>query len=271
MYVVPDNAPPEDKAITELINQGLDSRRLFGAAWAMHQYQLSEHLESMGETTIQSGLVKGTILNPKSFSSQFLPKYIGTYEREVQDHLSAISAPLDCFLNIGCADGFYLACIARWRRIPCIGVDIDARSAAAISHVGKANGVSNLVSFKASISEAVAQLKGSVLILIDVDGAESRVLAELLDPLAKNPLIKHAHLILETDANPDSSGMNHPFLIHSLCAQNWSIENMLRQDPSRRFLQNYSHLSFLEQVVLASEGRCGEQCWIVASRDWNHE
>jgi len=271
MFVVPDNAPPEDKAITKLMNEGLDSRQLLRAAFTFHQLVLSQRLASKGETTIQSGCFKGTVLNPESFSSAFLPKYIGTYEREVQDHLSSISAPLDCFLNIGCADGFYLACIARWRRIPCIGVDIDPRSAAAINHVGQANGVNNLVSFKASISEAVAQLKGSVLILIDVDGAESKVLAELLDALAKNPLIKHAHLILETDVNPEGSGMNHPILIRSLCAQNWSIDQLLHQDPNRRFLQSYSHLSFLEQVVLASEGRYGKQCWIVASRDYNHE
>ena len=269
MYVVPDNAPPEDKAITELINQGLDSRRLFGAAWAMHQYKLSEHLESMGETTIQSGLFKGTILNPKSFSSQFLPKYIGTYEREVQDHLASIETPLDCFLNVGCADGFYVACLARWRRIPCIGVDIDPRSATAIAHVGQANGVSDLINFNDSINEAAQQLRGSVLILIDVDGAESQVLQELLDALVKNPQIKHAHLILETDLNAEGGGMNHPKLIRSLCEQSWSIDRLIEQDSSERFLPQYSHLSFLDQVAIAAEARLGGQSWIVAQRSYD--
>ena len=270
-FSVPNNAPREDKAITNLINKGLDSRQLLRAALTIHQLVLSERLASKGKTTIQSGFFKGTVLNPESFSSSFLPKYIGTYEREVQDHLSSISAPLDCFLNIGCADGFYLACIARWRRIPCIGVDIDPRSAAAVTYVGQANGVSNLVSFEASISEAVFQLNGSVLILIDVDGAESKVLAELLDALAKNPLIKQVHLILETDVNPKGRGMNHPLLIHSLCVQNWSIDQVLQQNPSLRFLPKHNHLSFLEQVVFASEGRYGKQSWIIASRQYNDE
>ena len=269
MYAVPDNAPPEDKAITELINQGLDSRRLFKAAWTIHQLKLSERLESMGETTIQRGLFKGTILNPKSFSSQFLPKYIGTYEREVQDHLASIETPLDCFLNVGCADGFYVACIARWRRIPCIGVDIDPRSATAITHVGQANGVSDLVHFSGSINKAAQQLRGSVLILIDVDGAEFQVLQELLDALAKNPQIKHAHLILETDLNAEGGGMNHPSLIRSLCEQSWSVDRLIQQDPSQRFLPQYSHLSFLDQVVVAAEGRLGGQSWIVAQRSFN--
>ena len=266
---VPDTAPAEDKALAELINQGLDSRRLFKAAWTCHQASMTDQLVSSGETTIQSGLFKGTILNPKSFSSQFLPKYIGTYEREVQDHLASINTSLDCCLNIGCADGFYLACIARWRRIPCIGVDIDPRSEAAIDHVRQANEITDLVSFRHSISEAVPQLNGSVLILIDVDGAESSVLGELLDALAMNRLIKHIHLIVETDLNAEGGGMNHPVLIRTLCAQHWSIDQLLQQAPSQRFLPQYSHFSFLDQAALAAEGRYGRQSWIVAQRAYN--
>ena len=268
MFVVPDNAPQEDKAVTRLINEGLDSRQVLRAALTLHQRILSQHLARKGKNTVQSGFFKGTVLNPESFSSSFLPKYIGTYEREVQEHLSSINAPLDCCLNIGCADGFYLAGIARWRRIPCIGVDIDPRTPAAIAHVGQANGVSDLVSFKASITEAVPELSGSVLVLIDVDGAESKVLAELLEALSKNPLIKHVHLILETDINCEDSGMNHPFLIRSLCEENWSVDRLIEQDTNLRFAQTYSHLSFLDQVVLASEGRYGRQKWIVAQKEY---
>ena len=113
------------------------------------------------------------------------------------------------------------------------------------------------------------ELTGSVLILIDVDGAESKVLAELLDALAKNPSIKYAHLILETDLNAEGSGMNHALLIRSLCEHNWSIDRLIEQDTNLRFVQPYSHLSFLEQVVLASEGRYGRQKWIVAQKNIN--
>lgn len=271
MFTVSENAPKEDKAITELLNQGLDSRRLLKAAFTCHQIKLSQQLVSNGETSIQSGLFKGTILNPDSFSSQFLPKFIGTYELEVQNLLASIKEELNCFLNIGCADGFYLAGVARWRRIPCIGVDIDPRSAQAIAYIGQANGVSNLVSFSASINEAVQQLSGSVLILIDVDGAESQVLREVLDTLDKNPKIKRAHLILETDQNTEGGDMNHPDLIRTLCGEHWAIERLLLQDPNKRFLPCYDHLSFLEQVTLSAEGRPGEQSWIVAQRAYNRD
>lgn len=269
MYFVAEEAPTEHKAIAELINQGMDSEQLFKAAFSFHQLISAEKL-AKDKTTIRNGLFKGVALNPESFSSQFLPKYIGTYEREVQDHLASIRQPLDCFLNIGCADGYYLAGIARWRRIPCIGVDVDPRCHAAIAHVGQANGVSDLVSFSASISKAVPKLSGSVLILIDVDGNESKVLSELLDALIKNPRIKHAHMILETDLNADGEGMNHDVLINSLCAEQWSIQHLLQQDPSKRFLPCYGHLSFLHQVSLASEGRPRQQSWIVAQRAYNH-
>ena len=271
MFFVPENAPREDKAITDLINQGLDSERLFKAAWTLHQFKISQLQAQKGEASIQSGLFKGTILNPESFSSQFMPKYIGTYEREVQNHLATIETQFDGFLNIGCADGFYLACIARWLRIPCIGVDIDPRSDTAVSFVSQANGVSDLVSFNFSIDKAVQRLSGSILILIDVDGAESKVLSELLESLSKNHLVKHAHLILETDQKADGDKMNQSELIHDLCAQHWSIDSLLNQDPTQRFLPQLSQLSFLDQVALAAEGRMGGQSWIVAIKTYNLE
>ena len=271
MYFVAHDAPPEHKAIAELMNQGMDSEQLFKAAFSFHQLIVGTEFAEKDKTTVQNGLFKGMILNPESFSSQFLPKYIGTYEGEVQDHLASIKTPLDCFLNIGCADGFYIAGIALWLRIPCVGVDINPCSAAAITHVGKANGVSDLVSFSSSISEAVPKLSSSLLILIDVDGAESRVLSELLDALSKNQKIKHAHLILETDFNAQGDGMNHDVLINSLCAQQWTIQHLLQQDPSKRFLPRYSHLSFLQQVSQAAEGRPSEQSWIVAQRTYSRE
>ena len=273
MYFVPDNARPEDKAICELINQGLDSRQLFKAAFSFHQLIAGEKIASKekNKISIQNGLFKGTVINPESLSSQLLPKYIGVYEREVQNYLASIRTPFDCFLNIGCADGFYLACIGCWRHIPCVGVDVDPRSAAAIAYIGQVNGISDLVSFSSSIGEAMQKLNGSILILIDVDGAESKVLEELHAAMAQNPQIKNAHLILETDINAEGNNMNHSWLIRSLCEESWSIDRLIQQDPGQRFLASQSQLSFLDQVALGAEGRPGGQSWIAAKRACNPE
>ena len=109
-----------------------------------------------------------------------------------------------------------------------------------------------------------------MLVLIDVDGAELKVLSELLEALEKNPLIKHVHLILETDL--DTKGdMNHPVLIHSLSSQDWTIDRLIQQDHSQHFLHRHSHLSFLDQVVFAAEGRYGGQSWIAAQRAYNSQ
>ena len=90
MYFVAHDAPPEHKAITELINQGMDSEQLFKAAFSFHQLIVSTEFAEKDKTTVQNGLFKGMILNPESFSSQFLPKYIGTYEGEVQERSSCL-------------------------------------------------------------------------------------------------------------------------------------------------------------------------------------
>ena len=266
MYFVPDNAPSEHKAICALINQGLDSKQLFKAAFSFHQLVAGERIATKGKNkiTIQNGLFEGTAIYPESLSSQFLPKYIGVYEREIQNYLATIRTSFDCFLNIGCADGFYLACIGRWLHIPCVGVDVDTRSAAAVEYIGQVNGISDLVSFSTSVGEAMSKLSGSILILIDVDGAESKVLEELHSAMPKHTQIKNAHLILETDFNAEGERMNHSTLIRTLCGEDWSIDRLIQQDPGQRFLATQNQMSFLDQVVLAAEGRPGGQSWIAA-------
>ena len=117
----------------------------------------------------------------------------------------------------------------------------------------------------------MSKLSGSILILIDVDGAESKVLEELHSAMPKHPQIKNAHLILETDFNAEGDNMNHSILIRTLCEEHWSIDRLIQQDPRQRFLATQSQMSFLDQIVLAAEGRPGGQSWIAAKWVCNPE
>ena len=265
MFHVPESAPTEDKAICQLVNSGMNPSRLYKAAYTFYRAALEEQLTSTQPVVVQSGLFKGMILFPGSLSSQLLPKWLGTYEAEVQGLLEEQAREYDCFIDIGCAEGFYLTGIARWLGIPCHGCDIDPRAHSATAFAAQQNGVAELVHLHTSTASAVQAGTGRALILVDVDGHEKEVLEELTQALSKTQSINEALLILETDKG-QSSTQNTAQLITWLCQDQWNVIHIAHQNPQLRFRTGQSELSFLDQVVRGAEGRPGGQRWIMATK-----
>jgi hypothetical protein len=265
MFHVPESAPAEDKAICQLVNSGMNPKQLYKAAYTFYQVALEQQLTARQPVTVQSGLFKGMALFPGSLSSQLLPKWLGTYEAEVQNLLQEHASDCSCFIDIGCAEGFYLTGIARWLGIPCHGSDIDPRAHSATTFAASQNGVANLVHLHPSTASAIGAGTGRALILVDVDGHEMEVLEDLTQALAKTPQIHAALLILETDKGPTST-QNTAELITWLCQHQWRVKHIAHQNPQLRFRPDLSELSFLDQVVRGAEGRPGGQCWIVAEK-----
>uniref|UniRef100_UPI0040488B91 hypothetical protein n=1 Tax=Cyanobium sp. TaxID=2164130 RepID=UPI0040488B91 len=112
MYSVPESAPAEDKAISQLVNSGMNPKQLYKAAYTFYRVALEEQLIAKQPVVVQSGLFKGMVLFPGSLGSQLLPKWLGTYEAEVQGLLEEQAKDCNCFIDIGCAEGFYLTGMA---------------------------------------------------------------------------------------------------------------------------------------------------------------
>ena len=265
MYTVPESAPAEDKAISQLVNSGMNPQQLYKAAYTFYRVALEEQLIANQPVVVQSGLFKGMVLFPGSLGSQLLPKWLGTYEAEVQGLLEEQAKDCNCFIDIGCAEGFYLTGMARWLGIPCYGSDINPRAHTATTVAASQNGVANMVHLHPSTASAVGAGTGRALILVDVDGHEMEVLEELNQALSKTPQIHAALLILETDKG-QSSTQNTAQLITWLCQHQWSVKHIAHQNPQLRFRPGQSELSFLDQVVRGAEGRPGGQRWIVAEK-----
>lgn len=263
---VADDAPLEHKAIIQLVNAGCQPKQLLRAALTAYQLELQERLQQMPELYVQNGLFKGTQLYPFSLHSQLLPKYLGIYELEVQSLLKAYIDGSDCFLDIGCAEGFYVAGVARGHQIKSIGVDIDPRSKQAIEFISQANGVDHLVHFTDSTKRAFQLIDCRKLVtLVDVDGSELSVLEELNSNLESQLACQECILIVESDKESDGSD-NTASIVSYLSHFRWNIYSITPQIPSNRFLPDYAHLSFLDQVALGCEGRPGGQCWIAARK-----
>ena len=267
MFSVPDQAPIEDKAICALVNQGLEPKLLFRAAYTFYRASLESSLANHDKIKVKSGLFQDTLLYPETLASQLLPKVYGTYEKEVQDYLQEHSNCFDRFIDIGCAEGYYLAGVAKWKQIPCIGIDVDPRSETAVGYVAAENKLQGLISFSKDISQISSFLTGSLACLIDVDGSELSVLNQVNQFFDRAPFLERARLITESDSG-GTGRQNTAEIIEFLCHSGWTIETILRQDPRNRFSGFCSELSFLEQVVRGAEGRPGGQCWIVASKSY---
>ena len=171
MYSLSDDAPPEYKAIVQLVNNGMDTKKLLRAIMTFHAQAL-ESVERTGELTVESGLFQGTRLYPRNNASLLLPKIQGTYEKEVQDLLSKLSFMFDRFLDIGCAEGYYLAGVVQWKKIPCMGIDIDERARDAFEYLSGTPGLRDHLSFSTNIEDACNFLSGRLACIVDIDGGE---------------------------------------------------------------------------------------------------
>ena len=264
-YTVPENAPIEHKTICDLVNKGYNLPELFRAAYTFNRIHFEQQATNRGRSKVEAGLFRGLSLYPISLASALMPKIQGTYEKEAQDYLAKESESSDRFLDIGWAEGFYLAGIARWRQIPCHGVDIDPGSQNAAQYVAKNNKLENLISFSKSLSGLEEFITGKLLCLVDVDGSEFEVLRSLNMLFNQAESLKSVLLIVESD-DSQFRRQNTPELIFELAKSDWLIESTIKQRACDRFVDTNSELSFLEQVVLGAEGRPGGQCWVAARK-----
>lgn len=266
MYSVPDNAPKEDKAIIQLVNQGMDPERLFKASATVNSATIAQQLIAAGRDKVEGGVYKGMKLHPSYIGSMLLPKITGTYELEVQYLIEKNALTYDSFIDVGCAEGFHLIGAAKLMRKPCMGIDINPSCHEAIQTIAAENGVDEIVSFESNLSNAFLMAHGNIFILVDVDGSEMSVLQDIQAHLKSHSADIHScQLIIESDRNLDGSDNTH-LIVDYLCRNHWSIQEIQKQIPAYRFSPLLSHLSLLDQVAFGSEGRPGKQCWIRAIR-----
>ena len=262
-FRVPESAPREDKAVAGLINQGLRPLQLLRAAWTAYRFELELELAQARHALVRDGLFAGLQCNTSTLASVLLAKVNGTYEAELQDLLRRYAPSVDAFIDIGCAEGYYVNGMAHWRRIPAIGVDINPASQPLLLETARVNGLESLAHAAPSVSAALAQVGGDVMVLVDVDGAERLVLAELSQALAQHQSITSVTLAIETDA-AETGRQNTPELVDVLLAMGFALVDAATQDPLRRFAPHNRGLSFLEQCVQGLEGRPAGQMWLVA-------
>ncbi|KZR72032.1 hypothetical protein PMIT1313_00117 [Prochlorococcus marinus str. MIT 1313] len=221
------------------------------------------YLESRGE--IIGGVFRGMKYLPTSRNSVLMPKLIGTYESEVSELLIRRGKTLNYFIDVGCAEGYYVAGLAyRFPKIDCIGVDIEPESRALAATLCDINGLKGNTSIFENIDGATKDLAGNVLALIDVDGDEINMINKVINLTKGNKNISALELVIETDRN-DCGTSTEEEIKNYLQLRGFTIQQIIRQDIHNRVSSVTESWDYYDRMICGHERSYSEQSWIVTS------
>ena len=138
--------------------------------------------------------------------SPLLPKLIGCYERELHEAIRLIQARnrFDVVLDVGCAEGYYVAGFAKlFGGVECYAYDIDPNARRLCSELARLNDMANRVHVRSEITapELISRCAGRrALIISDCEGYEVNLFtAEVLPTLSLCDIICELHVGFEGD------------------------------------------------------------------------
>lgn len=178
---------------------------------------------------VHSGPFKDMLCVPMAVRS-FLPKVLGSYERELHDTIETIiGGNYKTVVNVGCAEGYYAIGLAR--RMPRAAVyafDISSAARELCAKMAQLNAVSDRVSIEGECDvKRLNQLSGpETIIVCDCEGCELPLLdPDLVPALTESSLLVELHDFI----NPDISPM--------LCARfgnshDITLVNSIKADPA---------------------------------------
>jgi hypothetical protein len=194
------------------------------------------------------------------------PKWLGSYESEIQDIIEAIcQREYRRIINLGCAEGYYAVGLA-WRNPNCrvFAFDTDPLSRMQVRRLAKINSISDRITVRGHCSHDELQRLAVCrsLFLIDIEGHEM----SLLDPL-KVPAIRQADILVEVH---DVDSPNDPSTAESRLRDRFdrshTIERRIPSDRSAWIQLNsevwHRRLTQPEALHATNEFRSGRQLWL---------
>jgi hypothetical protein len=169
----------------------------FGAALRRWRYRRELHdifqdLVSRSGRAVLSGPFRGMAYALPSLGAEQIyhygavPKLLGCYEAELHGVFARAAATgYDTILNIGCAEGYYVAGLARlFPRAHVFAFDIDASARRLCDEMVNSNGVQSRVTIlgECAPTEFDRLASGRTLVLCDCEGCELQLLRPDLAP-----------------------------------------------------------------------------------------
>jgi hypothetical protein len=174
-------------------------RRLFFRYTKRLRIEIGLHLANATDSTVQRGIFAGMKIHPRSsWGADQFTILSGQYEKELYQIISdAAEKNYQCFIDIGCANGFYavgFAFITKDCDVIAYDMNENARETTRLN--AELNGVSSRVLIKqtanhAELQETIERFE-TRFVLVDIEGAE----VDLIDPL-KCPGLLGCDLLIE--------------------------------------------------------------------------
>lgn len=260
------NIDEANTIINQLFDRGLSKRDLMVLAAHHRRLELEEELLNILHNRIAEGLFQGVLHSGKAHHSTLCPKLLGSYESEIAENLKSLIDGKSCFIDIGCAEGYYTTGIASKTLIPLIiGIDTDELALAEAEASAALNNVNEKCFFSTDLVKGLDLVQGNCLAMIDVDGNELSVLKTFCEHFHQQKTIQIS-LIIETDYHCD--GISNSQDIQSLLKKyGYTITDLIGQDVNKRFTNLSQSLvnGFLDLTLLGLEGRPSDQHWIIAN------
>lgn len=250
--------------VRQLLELGLSTKQLLILAANFRRLELEYNLTQRTGNLIIDGPFKGIKHTGTSCNSLLLPKILGTYEKEIINDLLDLCINKKCFIDIGCADGYYTTGIAASTNIPCvIGVDINKTALDVAKKSAHLNKVENKCKFMSDINQLPEMIDGKTLIMIDVDGNEIDVIERLIQPLTDKQK-QGLDILIETDRDSEDND-NTLKIICELEAQGFCITKVIEQSIECRFASITDEItnSYLDKTIYGLEGRPTNQKWLI--------
>jgi hypothetical protein len=166
------------------------SRYLLYEVANVHRNHLRCELKQVTGGIIQDGPFKGMKLPDRSSwgDGDYVPKLLGFYEEELHGIIyESMERNYDCFVNVGCAEGYYPVGYALLSKAPMIFAFDDSLEAQKICRdCAEENGVSDRVSVGGFVDVVTLQNLLSrwrrPLLLMDCEGGEFHLMQQSLVP-----------------------------------------------------------------------------------------
>jgi hypothetical protein len=211
--------------------------------------------------SVLQGPFRGMKYIPCSVASAIVPKYLGTYEKELWPAIEEICrSSCDVFVDIGSAEGYYAVGVTlrvKPKQTHCF--DINPRAHLLLKDVAQLNGVSETIhthnSCSSSALESVLINALHPVIIMDCEGAEY----DLLDPLV-TPSLTKARIIVEIH-EIEKPGVTEAILRRF--SQSHNIERVKTQERSIHDLPYPMAIGHDNLKFAMSEGRAAAMEWFI--------
>ncbi len=249
--------------VAKTLKRHLNLRRVVG----FYRRRLSRKIFAQCNGIIRYGPFAGMhwLDNPHRGRSEQGGMILGLYEQEVIENLVGAPARFRVFVDVGAADGYYAVGLLHSGRVDrSVAFESMPECRAAIGQLAAENGVSDKITILGTASDHFDDMlrthkinSHETMFLIDIEGAEFKILTERVFAFLKDSLIvveTHAHIYADPQGEMErlikTASMTHRATTWYPGPRNpWTIKE----------LDNFPEI---DRWILCSEGRWEVQQWL---------